>query len=425
LDALETLVIRAQTNDLDAYSALVRRFQDMAVGYAYSILGDFHLAEDAAQEAFVRAYLDLGKLREPLAFAGWFKHIVFVRCNRITRRKQIPTVQLETELVSDQPLPDELFEQQETKTQVLDAVQSLPESEREVTTLYYLGGYAQKEIGEFLEISAQTVKSRLHTARRHLRERMMNMVEENLQNERPSKDPAFEIKVIQELEEITQLSDKEIQMMLREVDTKDLALALINASDALKERIFANMSARVRTLIQEYIESIEPIEEDRLAKGKALVVKLVQDLIEKGTISWPPLEEEKPVKKLSDEYLKMKEDLLAQFQNIPLSNLDLDGLTETIVNMANIARFEGILELQKIDSEAQNQKGSQNEFFNLGLRLIIDGVAPQLVEELMEGKKKALLHQFETQLDMIMTGIQSTQFGNNPRIIEQKLKVMY
>ncbi len=251
------------------------------------------------------------------------------------------------------------------------------------------------------------------------------MVEENLQNERPSKDPAFEIKVIQELEEITQLSDKEIQMMLREVDTKDLALALINASDALKERIFANMSARVRTLIQEYIESIEPIEEDRLAKGKALVVKLVQDLIEKGTISWPPLEEEKPVKKLSDEYLKMKEDLLAQFQNIPLSNLDLDGLTETIVNMANIARFEGILELQKIDSEAQNQKGSQNEFFNLGLRLIIDGVAPQLVEELMEGKKKALLHQFETQLDMIMTGIQSTQFGNNPRIIEQKLKVMY
>ena len=299
MDEFKNLVIRAQTKDLDAYSALVRRFQDMAVGYAYSILGDFHLAEDAAQEAFVRAYLDLNKLREPVAFAGWFKRIVFVRCDRITRRKQLPTMQLDTELVSDQPLPDELLEQQETKTSVHKAIQSLPESEREVTTLYYMGGYAQKEIAEFLEISAQKVKSRLHTARRHLKERMMNMVEENLQNERPSKDPAFEIKVIQELEELTQLSDQAIQMMLRAVDTKDLSLALVNASDALQERIFANMSARVGTLVREYMASLEPVEGDRLTKGKARVVQLVQDLVEQGTISWPPPEE--PVKKkLSD-----------------------------------------------------------------------------------------------------------------------------
>lgn len=425
MDALTTLVIRAQTKDLDAYSVLVRRFQDMAVGYAYSILGDFHLAEDAAQEAFVRAYLDLGKLREPAAFAGWFKCIVFVRCDRITRRKHLPTVQLNTKLISDQPLPDERFEQQETKTQVLDAIQSLPETEREVTTLYYLGGYAQKEIGNFLEISEQTVKSRLHTARRHLRERMMNMVEENLQNERPSKDPAFEIKVIQELEDLTQLSDQAIQMMLRAVDTKDLALALINASEALQDRIFANMSARVGTLIHEYMASLEPVEEDRLAKGKALVVKLVQDLIEQGTISWPPPKEKPPKKKLSAEYLKAKEDLLAQFQNTPISNLDFNSLNETIVNTANIARFEGILELQKVEKEAQNYSGGLNEFFNLGLRLIIDGMAPQLVEELMEAKKKTLLQQFETQLNMIMIGLQSTQMGNQPRIINQKLKVMY
>ena len=218
MDELTTLVIRAQTNDLDAYSALARRFQDMSVGYAFSILGDFHLAEDAAQEALVRAYLDLGKLREPSAFARWFKRIVFVRCDRITRRKRVPTFPLEADLISDMPLPDEILEKQETKTQVLDAVQSLPETEREVTTLYYL------------------------------------------------------------------------QMMLRAVDTKDLTLAMINASDALQEKIFANMSERVGTLVREHMASLEPVEEDRLSKGKALVVKLVQDLIEKGTISWPPPE---------------------------------------------------------------------------------------------------------------------------------------
>ncbi|NIR02616.1 MAG: RNA polymerase subunit sigma-24, partial [Gemmatimonadales bacterium] len=67
-------------------------FQDMAVGYAYSILGDFHLAEDAAQEAFVQAYLDLRKLRVPQAFPSWLRRIVFKQCDRFTRRKRVHTV---------------------------------------------------------------------------------------------------------------------------------------------------------------------------------------------------------------------------------------------------------------------------------------------------------------------------------------------
>ncbi len=55
MDSLTTLVTRAQNGELDAYGTIVRRFQDMAVGYAYTMLGDSHLAEDAAQEAFVRS----------------------------------------------------------------------------------------------------------------------------------------------------------------------------------------------------------------------------------------------------------------------------------------------------------------------------------------------------------------------------------
>ena len=62
---LSGLVRRAQTDDLEAYNEIVRRLQDMAVMYAYSLLGDFHLAEDVAQESFVAAYLDLHKLQAP------------------------------------------------------------------------------------------------------------------------------------------------------------------------------------------------------------------------------------------------------------------------------------------------------------------------------------------------------------------------
>src|SRR6476646_3809929 len=94
-EELTSTVRRAQAGDLEAYGWIVRRFQDMAVGYAASILGDFHLAEDAAQEAFLEAWRDLGQLREPAAFAGWLRKIVFKQCDRITRGKRVATVSME------------------------------------------------------------------------------------------------------------------------------------------------------------------------------------------------------------------------------------------------------------------------------------------------------------------------------------------
>ncbi len=73
MEELETLVTQAQKGDMHAYCTLVGLFQDMAYGYSFSLLGDFHLAQDAAQEAFVEAYRNLPQLREPAAFAGWFR----------------------------------------------------------------------------------------------------------------------------------------------------------------------------------------------------------------------------------------------------------------------------------------------------------------------------------------------------------------
>src|SRR6185503_9563671 len=95
MDALDVIVARAREGEADAFGVLVRRFQDMAVGYGYSILHDFQLAEDAAQEAFFEAYRTLPKLREPAAFAGWFRRIVFKQCDRITRRRVVETVPLD------------------------------------------------------------------------------------------------------------------------------------------------------------------------------------------------------------------------------------------------------------------------------------------------------------------------------------------
>ncbi len=85
---MTTLVCRAQAGDRTAYDRLVWRFQDRAVGYGYSFLGDFHAAQDAAQEAFLLVFHDLPTLREPAAFPGWLRKIVFKCCDRMTRRKR-------------------------------------------------------------------------------------------------------------------------------------------------------------------------------------------------------------------------------------------------------------------------------------------------------------------------------------------------
>jgi RNA polymerase sigma factor (sigma-70 family) len=191
---LRKLVHRARRGDLGAYDQIVRRFQDMAVGYSYSLLGDFHLAEDAAQEAFIAAYQQLPQLRDAAAFPGWFRRIVFKYCDRLKRGRSAVVV-LKADMSAPQADPAAAAEQKELRQRIEEAIHHLPERERLVTTLYYISEYSQGEISEFLEIPLTTVRSRLHTARGRLRERMMDMVREQLRNKRPSKNDQLADKV--------------------------------------------------------------------------------------------------------------------------------------------------------------------------------------------------------------------------------------
>ena len=82
---LEERVRSAQAGDREAFGALVRRFQDLAVASAWAWLRDAERARDAAQDAFLDAFLHLEQLREPAAFPGWLKRIVRKHCDRQTR----------------------------------------------------------------------------------------------------------------------------------------------------------------------------------------------------------------------------------------------------------------------------------------------------------------------------------------------------
>lgn len=193
LIARATEETQARSETQRAFGEIVRRFQDLAFGCAYAVLGDFHQAEDAAQEAFLSAWRNLDQLRKPEAFPGWFKRIVLTQCNRQTRGKRLETLSLTT--LADVPEahsdPREVVEQREFQAQVREAIESLPESERLVTTLFYIGDYSQNELAAFLELPVTTVKKRLFCARRRLRERMLHMVKEMLRENRPSRNDQF------------------------------------------------------------------------------------------------------------------------------------------------------------------------------------------------------------------------------------------
>lgn len=193
MSELTTLINQANAGDLSSFGELVRRYQDMAVGYAYGILGNRTLAHDAVQEAFIEAHCCLASLREPEAFAGWLRRIVFKQCDRITRRKTPPLVPLDAAfgLPTTEAGPAELLERREFQRQVTAVIEELPEAQRVVISLFYLSGYSQREVAELLELSTSQVNNRLHSARKQLKERMLTMVEETLHDQRPSRDEAF------------------------------------------------------------------------------------------------------------------------------------------------------------------------------------------------------------------------------------------
>jgi RNA polymerase sigma factor (sigma-70 family) len=177
----------------EAFGELVIRFQDMAFGCAFAVLGDAYLAQDTAQEAFVVAWQKLSQLREPAAFPGWFKRIVLTQCNRLTRCKRLQIVPLEAGVnaSTDDPGPHASAERQQLLTKVLQAIDALPDNERLATTLFYVNGYTQADIGEFLEVPVSTVNKRLYSARQRLKDSVVELFKDDLMNQRPSRDTNF------------------------------------------------------------------------------------------------------------------------------------------------------------------------------------------------------------------------------------------
>ncbi|MCY3797111.1 MAG: sigma-70 family RNA polymerase sigma factor [Chloroflexi bacterium] len=190
MEELTGLIVAARKGDNEAYEAVVRRFQDLAVGYAYALLGDWQEAEDAAQEAFIAAWIGLIKLRNATAFPGWFRRIVYTQAHRRLRARRPELVSLEqvAEIAVGGAEPVMVAEE------IATALDALPEAQRAVMLLHYMNDFRQREIAAFLGIPIGTVKSRLYHARKQMKERLMDL--SDISTQRPSRDNQFTEKVM-------------------------------------------------------------------------------------------------------------------------------------------------------------------------------------------------------------------------------------
>ena len=182
------LVNQFLTGDENAFTTLLKKYQKSVHALAWRKVGDFHIAEELTQDTFLKAYQKLGTLKNPNQFAGWLYVIADRICIDWHRKRKPSTESLETtsgeeiEESSYRHYEDEQREEasvEHRQEHVRSLLEKLPESERTVVTLHYLGEMTYKAISEFLGVSPNTVKSRLQRARNRLRQEE-NIVSETL-----------------------------------------------------------------------------------------------------------------------------------------------------------------------------------------------------------------------------------------------------
>jgi len=156
------LVDRARHGDREAFSVLAGGAVDRLYGIARLILRDTELAEDATQDALVRAWRDLPTLRDAERFDAWLYRLIVRACTDIGRHRR--RWRAEVTVLHTEPAEPDGTSQFADRDQLERALARLTDEQRTILTLTYYIGLSQRETADALEIPLGTAKSRLHYA---------------------------------------------------------------------------------------------------------------------------------------------------------------------------------------------------------------------------------------------------------------------
>ncbi len=187
---METIIknrIRQLKNgDQNAFAEIVEFYKDKVFQICYRMLGNRHEAEDIAQEAFIRAYVNIHSYDLNKKFSTWLYRIATnLSIDRIRKKK--PDYYLDAELAgsdgltmysqvaADVALPEDELETMELQELIQAEILKLPDKYRSVIVLKYIEEFSLKEIGEILDLPVGTVKTRIHRGREALRNQLRHV----------------------------------------------------------------------------------------------------------------------------------------------------------------------------------------------------------------------------------------------------------
>jgi RNA polymerase sigma-70 factor (ECF subfamily) len=169
----EALVEAVRRGDRDAFGLLVGRYRDLVYAFAYARLRSREEAEDAAQEAFLRAYQYLPAFRMSDRFGGWLMRITRNLCTDVARRRRSrPTEELSDDWMDHSPTPEMAALVTERRRELTAAIDALPEKQRILILMHYGSGRSYREMALALDLPETTIVGRMAAALRCMRRRL-------------------------------------------------------------------------------------------------------------------------------------------------------------------------------------------------------------------------------------------------------------
>ena len=166
------VVGQVRLGDVDAFGALVTKYRERYGRYAVRMLGNREDAEEALQDAFVRAYRNLGRLDDPARFGGWLFSILANRCRTAGRRRGRRERTFVPEEAAGEPGHSAEAEGLAWREEIDLALDALPTDQREAFLLHHVEGWDYEEMAESTGAGQSALKMRVKRAR----ERLMTML---------------------------------------------------------------------------------------------------------------------------------------------------------------------------------------------------------------------------------------------------------
>lgn len=174
---------RVKKGDQSAFEDVVVLFQSRIYQHCYRMLGNAHEAEDIAQEAFIRAYVNIHSYDDKRKFSTWLYRIATnLSIDRLRKRKPdffldaeikgTDGLDMYSQLATDARLPEEEVQGMELQNYIYQEIANLPPIYRSIITLRYLEEFSLKEISEIMDLPLGTVKTRIHRGREALRKKL-------------------------------------------------------------------------------------------------------------------------------------------------------------------------------------------------------------------------------------------------------------